>query len=183
MAFFKKSKVKYESKEDEEAIKKIDEFERAISALHGAGQQVPESMSKQLADLKAALSPNKLKAKKIFYNGIEYDSTREAKFARKLNDSGLLYDYQVEVTLMEALELDDEKVRPIHIVVDFLVMSEYFVDVKGITTQHFDDKWKLLKNKFQDSKKYIIVKKESDFDTVISRIRTKGWQKIDTLSL
>ena len=94
-------------------------------------------MLDELSKLKAKRFPNKINAHKIIYNSIEYDSKREANLAKKLDELKITFEHQVEVTLQEAFELEDEKIQPIKIVVDFLVDGEIFCDVKGHLLQPF----------------------------------------------
>lgn len=178
---FYKPVTKFDDKESSASDEERGQLEESILSLQKAGTPVPDSLTKRLSELESKASPNKFNAKKIIYNGIKYDSTREANFAKRLDQSGMKYMYQVEVELMPELTLESEKIRPIKIIVDFLVETDWFIDVKGITTQHFEDKWKLLKHKFQNSKKYIIARKESDFSSILLVIKNNAW-KNDTLS-
>lgn len=156
----------------------IKELETSILALQKGGMAVPPFLTDKLATLKSKLNPNKFNAKKIVYNGIEYDSTREAGFAKLLDSMNVKYQYQAEVTLQEAFSVDGEKIQDICLTVDFLVESEYFVDVKGYITQDFAIKWKMLKNKFRETRKYFLVKNDSDAKKILELIKTNTWRNI-----
>lgn len=174
---YKKKKVSYEQTEEQKELKrKVDALEKTVEVIISSGKEIPSSLADELSRAKAKLSPNKFNARKLIYKDTEYDSAREAAFAKKLNERGIVFDYQVEVELQPAFETETEKIKPIYIVVDFLVNYDYFIDVKGIVTQHFSDKWKMLKYKFQKSKKYIVVKSEKDFDKIIDGIKNEGWK-------
>lgn len=176
MAFGKAAKKRYKTKEDLELEAQVEKLKVSIKALEDKGIPVPESMSKELSDLRAKLSPNKINAKKFYFEGIEYDSTREAKFAKALKESGLHFDYQVEVELQEAFKLEKESIQDICIVVDFVIEGEWFVDVKGHIMDIFKLKWKMLKHKYRDTRQYHILQKESDISSLLGLIKLRRWQ-------
>lgn len=154
-----------------------EQLELAISALLNASQKVPESMTERLATLKKERTTNKVNATKIIYDGTEYDSRREANFAKALKEANIPFDYQVEIELVEGFKLENENVNPIKIIVDFCVASEWMVDVKGIILQPFPIKWKLLKNKLRDTHKYFIVDKDSKIRDFIIIAKRDSWKE------
>jgi len=173
--YFQNQRVKFQK--DDTKTQEIETLEFAIKALQDSNQPIPSSMLEDLAKLKRSNSgQNKVNATKIVYNGVEYDSRREAQFAKQLTENGIKFDSQVEVELMESIVVNMEKIRPIHIVVDFLVAGEYFVDVKGIEMEVFKIKWKLLKNKLRDTKKYITIHKDSEIPGIVALIKRDQWQ-------
>jgi len=174
--FFRKKKTSLKGS-NPELEAQIERLEASIKAMIDGNVEVPDVMTKQLSDLKAKLSPNKINAKKVIYNGVEYDSTREALMAKKLTESGLPFEYQVEVEIQEGFSINGETVLPINLIVDFLVYYDYFIDVKGHILQPFPVKWKMLKNKFRNTKKYVIVNKDSEIDSIIRVIKFEREQK------
>ena len=101
---------------------------------------------------------NKYGAKKQTYNGRSYDSQMEARFAQALDlrlKAGEIKAWKPQ----HRVELKGENGSTIgHYKVDFLV--EYhdgtleLVEVKGFKTRDWALKWKLLKDKFGNDKKY-----------------------------
>ena len=173
--YFQKGRVKFQP--NEEASEEVEKLSFAIKTLQDANQPVPSSMLEDLAKLKRANSgTNKVNATKLVYNGVEYDSRREAHLAKSLTESGIQFDHQVQVELMEGFKLNGETIRPITIVVDFLVAGEFFIDVKGIEMEVFKIKWKLLKNKLRDTKKYITIHKDSEIQGLVALIKREQWQ-------
>ena len=83
----------------------------------------------------------------------------------------------VEVEIQEGFSINGETVLPINLIVDFLVYYDYFIDVKGHILQPFPVKWKMLKNKFRNTKKYVIVNKDSEIDSIIRVIKFEREQK------
>jgi hypothetical protein len=133
-------------------------------------------MTLKLADLKAKRSPNKINAKKFIYNGVEYDSIREGKFAKALTESGIRFDYQGEIELQPKFELEREKIQDICIVIDFIVDGQIFVDVKGFILPVFNIKWKMLKHKYKGTRDYFIIQKDSDIQGFIALAKSKEWK-------
>lgn len=173
---FQKKKSSLKTSEDINLDNEIENLEKSIQALIDINVPVPETMTLELAKLKAKRSPNKIKARKFVYNGIEYDSIREGRFAQALDKSGLRFDYQVEIELQPAFKLEKENIQDICIIVDFIVDGQFLVDVKGFIMPVFNIKWKMLKHKFQDTREYFIIKKDSDITGFIAFAKSKAWR-------
>lgn len=174
MSKFRKKAIQFGSRNSPELEKELEEVEKTMSLL---GANTPQLVLDRHATIKKLMvAPNKVNATKIVYNGVEYDSKREAKFAKELDAAGLQYESQVQVELMEGFRLESESIRPITIIVDFLVCGDWFVDIKGIELQPFPIKWKMLKNKFRDSKKYVTIHKDSEISDFIILAKRTGWK-------
>ena len=98
--------------------------------------------------------------KKTMYNGIVYDSKREAARWRELvlmERAGEIDDLQrqVKFVLQEGFNLPNgERVRPITYIADFLYVDRrtnklIAEDAKGIATQVYKIKKKLFQRKFE----------------------------------
>lgn len=174
---FKKKKSQEKTQEDLNLENEIELLEKNIEAMIIAKIDVPEVMTHKLADLKAKLNPNKINAKKFIYNGIEYDSIREGKFAKALVTSGLRFDYQVQIELQPKFSLEKENIQDICIVVDFIVDGQFLVDVKGHIMPVFNIKWKMLKHKYRDTRSYFIIQKDSDIQGFIAYAKTREWKE------
>lgn len=174
---FRKKKKQQKTSEDLNLDSEIDLLEKNIDAMLTASIPVPEVMTEKLASLKAKRNPNKINAKKFIYNGTEYDSVREAKFAKALDASGLKYEYQVEIELQPKFKLENESIQDICIVVDFIVDGQFFVDVKGFIMPVFGIKWKMLKHKYQTTRDYFIIQKDTDIQGFIALAKSKEWKE------
>lgn len=128
---------------------KIASFREMINKALEQGTST-EYFEKQVAILEAQLgtaSKNKFNAKKVEIDGIKFDSTREGEFYKFLKNKGYNFERQVSFTLMESFKLEGEgTIQDIVLTVDFLIENEFLVDVKGMRTEEFNLKWKLLKN-------------------------------------
>lgn len=73
---------------------------------------------------------------------------------------------QVPFLLQESFKFDGKTIRPIKYVADFVYVKDgitYVEDVKPspiLATADFKLKWKMLKNRYRDMYKYIIVYRE-----------------------
>lgn len=169
---FKNRKVSFgDTEEDKNTRKRISEIEIAISTLERTKTPIPHTLAEELSSLKAKLSKNKVNARKIYHEGVEFDSKREMNIYKALKKAGLNFDMQVEVELIPAFKIEGESVRSISIIVDFYVEGEWFVDAKGIILQPFPIKWKLLKNIFRDTRKYAIISKDSEIDSFVALVK------------
>ncbi len=173
---FRKKKSQEKTKEDVELEKEIELLEKNMKAMQLASIPVPSVMAEKLATLKSKLNPNKFNAKKFVHNGIEYDSKREAMFAKKLDESGLSYEYQVEIELQPKFSLENENIQDICIVADFVVDGNMIVDIKGHIQDVFKLKWKMLKHKYKGTREYFIIQKDSDIAGFIALAKIKEWK-------
>lgn len=178
MSRFRKKAKSYKTNEDIELEKQILILENAIRHLESMNQDVSVDMRNELLKLKAKLNPNKLNARHFIYNGIEYDSVREARFAEALDKNGIKFDYQVKIELQPPFKLEKESIQDIELVVDFIVAGQYLVDVKGHIQPVFSIKWKMLKHKFKDTKEYFIVQKDSDIQSFITFVKMNSWKDV-----
>jgi hypothetical protein len=167
----KTTKLKADTQYDAE----IAELENTISIIHSQGIPVPQDLIERLSKLKALKSPNKINARKIIYNGIEYDSVREAKIAKRFDEAGIRCQYQVEIELQEGFKLANESIRPVNLVIDFIVEDEWLVDCKGHLFDVFKIKWKMLKKKFLDTKKYVILSNDKEITDFINLVKKDRW--------
>lgn len=102
---------------------------------------------------------SKFGAKKTEYNGITYDSKREAEYARDLDilkQAGMILDYERQpVFPLQDRFIKNKKVyRPIRYVADFKVTyldgRVEIIDVKGFKTTEFKLKEKMFHYRYRD---------------------------------
>lgn len=173
----KEKKINPELSEERanELKQQILENLKAYNMLKEAGQSqsILDDILNQTSSLEKQLyviGDNKVNASKHVYNGVEYDSTREANFARALDKAGYKYQSQVEIVLQEGFEMQSEKVRPIKMIVDFQV-GNVFIDIKGFVFPEFKIKWKMLKNKFRDERLYLTAKNNTEINGVMQILK------------
>jgi hypothetical protein len=138
---------------DEEKVKlkvKLDEIQKSIVILKEGGIEPSQLIYQQEAKLQSQLNPNKYNAIKVEYNGVIYDSKREADFAKTLTKMEIPFRSQVKYVLQEGFNCHGEKVQPITYILDFLIHERFAVDVKGMITEVFRIKWKMFKNRYKD---------------------------------
>lgn len=102
---------------------------------------------------------SKFGARKTEYNGITYDSKREAEYARDLDilkQAGMILDYERQpVFPLQDRFIKNKKVyRPIRYVADFKVTYPdgrvEIIDVKGFKTTEFKLKEKMFHYRYRD---------------------------------
>lgn len=102
---------------------------------------------------------SKFGAKKTEYNGIVYDSKREAEYARDLDimkQAGMILDYERQPVfpLQDRFIKNGKVYRPIRYVADFKVTYPdgrvEIIDVKGFKTTEFKLKEKMFHYRYRD---------------------------------
>lgn len=174
---FKQKKTVHKDSNDIALDKEIEELEETIFKFTSSGVPAPPILAEKLSQLKAKRSPNKINARTFIYGDTEYPSVREAKLAKALTESGIPFESQVEIELQAAFSLEKEKIQDICLIADFVVDGQFIVDVKGHIMPVFNIKWKMLKNKFRDTKEYFIIAKDSDINAFIVFAKSKAWKK------
>jgi len=173
MLFGQVDYTKMKDTELEELLEKTNsELQLAID------HKMPQSFQDDLANRRQKISDalnkkekNKFHAVTFVYNGIKFDSKREAECAQILDLSGLTYQRQVKFELIKPTVLDEEgTVRGTYIKVDFVV-DNWIIDIKGMVTKDFELKWKMLKSLNGNAYKYRLVTSKKDFDAVVLLIK------------
>jgi DNA-binding sugar fermentation-stimulating protein len=102
---------------------------------------------------------SKYHSRKTVYDGVRYDSQREAAYAAELDimhRTGLIAGYQRQVPIK--LNVNNEQICKL--VVDFLIRhpngQHEYVEVKGVATQAFKLKWKLFDALYPHYRKTIV---------------------------
>lgn len=100
---------------------------------------------------------SKYKNKKVYVDGIKFDSAKEAmryRQLRLLEKSGKINDLQLQVPfeLQEKYTINGKKVRAIKYVADFVYIDQdvktHIEDVKGIRTEVYKMKKKMFEYKY-----------------------------------
>jgi len=82
-------------------------------------------------------------------DGINFPSQLEEHMYKMLKKFKIDFQYQVKFKIMDSCTYLGELVRPIHIIVDFIIDGE-IVDTKGVQTPDNKIKHKMLKKKFSE---------------------------------
>ena len=138
--------------------------------------KVPESTYEMLATYKKKITPSgKINSTKAFEDGIEFDSTLERNFYRKLKAAGYVLDkdfnYQQHFELQPAFQFANQKIRPISMFVDFCIGHSILVDTKGLETPDWTLKWKMLKYSQRENYKYFVVHNKKEIEECIKQIK------------
>lgn len=100
---------------------------------------------------------SKYRNKKVYVDGIKFDSAKEAmryRQLRLLERSGNIKDLQLQVPfeLQEKYTINDKKVRAIKYVADFVYIDQdektHVEDVKGIRTEVYKMKKKMFEYRY-----------------------------------
>lgn len=176
--FSNKQQKPADSTKVEAAKLKVLDIENAIKNMELANISIPKVLTDELSELKHVASPNKMNAKKHYYDGREFDSVREGKFAEWLDkEFGFKYkvDYFEETgfELQPSFALHGKTLHPITIYPDFVIKSRIIVDTKGAynVTQGFKDKWKMLQYLNRDNYYYFRPETETEVKAVKENIK------------
>lgn len=91
--------------------------------------------------------------KKVEVEGIKFDSKLELYCHQLLTESGLVFDFQKQITLIDKFRYNGEAVRAVTIIVDFVVYTYdkiIYIDTKGFATETSKLKYKMLKHHLKD---------------------------------
>lgn len=135
--------------------KRLSELKSQRDGFKAKNEQVPQFILNYISDIESKLSPNKFKAKKMEYNGHVFDSVLEARFCEFLDKMQVPYEKQYTIELQPSFDLNGERYKPINIRVDFVVHGYFIIDTKGLQTDDWKNKWKMLK--FQNGNKYFYM--------------------------
>ena len=133
-------------------------------------QLVINSCNEKIAELKA--NAHSFNAKKIVYDGITFDSNLEKNFYVMLKNNNINFVHQLSIPLIPAFDLYGEKVKPITIVIDFLVDNK-IIDTKGNFTEKSKIKWKMLKYKFKEQYEYHLPSNIKQCEEIIEWIKAE----------
>ena len=133
---------------------------------------VRKTLEELMAEYEHSLK-SKMGNKIVKHDGEVFHSKLELYMHKQLEAEGIRAARQVTVTLMEGFKLYGEAVRPIPIIVDFVVEGFVFIDVKGDKTDKFKMKWKLLKNKYMDKYEYHLPRSVKQIDELILYLKQR----------
>ena len=96
-------------------------------------------------------------------DGIKFDSKKEAQYYRDLvlrKRAHDILDFKIKPkqVLQEGFRIQGKAIQAITYTPDFVVYRDRkteFVDVKGVRTESFNIKWKMLKFKYRSDPNYI----------------------------
>ena len=100
---------------------------------------------------------SKYNSVKKVINGIKFDSTLEADAYSLLVRNNVSFDRQIPFVLQEAFKLDGKTIRAITYVADFQIFVNgitYVIDTKGMETDVFKIKKKMMLKKFSEMNGY-----------------------------
>ena len=95
---------------------------------------------------------NKYGNKKIVVDGIKFDSKLEYYLHSQLVITGVDFDFQYKVILVDKFRFNEKGVRAITLKVDFVIYineKTIYVDTKGFATEVAKIKYKMLKDKLK----------------------------------
>ena len=98
--------------------------------------------------------------KKVEVEGIKFDSKLELYCYELLTESGLVFDFQKQITLIDKFRYNGEAVRAVTIIVDFVVYTDdkiIYIDTKGFATDTSKLKYKMLKHYLKDDTNTSVV--------------------------
>lgn len=112
---------------------------------------------------------NKYNNQKTIYNGIRYDSKREAEKAQELDmlkQSGEVIDWTAHpryLLIPRYINRDGKIVRPTHYIPDFWVKyrdgGEVVIDIKGFQTPEFKLKMKMFNYRYKDKNLELVIER------------------------
>lgn len=153
-----------------------------ISKMEANGEKATDQIYQLRDKLKAETSKNKFNARKVTIDGIEYDSTIEAKYKLFLDNINLPFEYHKKITLLPKTGLrysvmsgmkSDENIQDMELEIDFLIDDFVLIDVKGgeaTKTPEFVNKFKLLKNLYKERFVYVLVSSIAEFRLTLPSI-------------
>ena len=109
---------------------------------------------------------NKYGNRKTIIHGIKFDSKKEGLYylglkSRLLRGEFEKMELQPKIELQAKFRYKNKGIRAINYVADFLLYHNdgtiEYIDVKGMETQTFKMKWKMVKNKFKDNDNVILT--------------------------
>lgn len=154
----------------EQQIKLIEKY---ISDNKG---EVNQAMYDSLSKYKKQLTPSgKHNASKCYEDGIEFDSNLERMFYRVLKENGYQLDkdftYQKHFEIQPAFRIQEGKILAINMYIDFVVCGRVLVDTKGLATEDWKIKWKMLKYQHRDNYIYFTPHNREECEKVIRIIK------------
>ena len=124
-----------------------------------------------------AAKKNKYGAHKVVSKGVRYDSKRELAFKQSLDMLKIPYVMKKEFVIQQDFVYCAEKVRPVKIIPDFVIMRGHIsiavVDVKGFFTDGSKLKYKLFKHylhKLNHEIPMYFPANKKDMDETLSKI-------------
>lgn len=114
--------------------------------------------------------------KKSFVNGVKFDSKLEQYCHGYLELTGVEFDFQHKVTLIDKFRFNEAAVRATTLTVDFVVRKDgktIYVDTKGFATEVAKIKYKLLKHKLKDEENVDVVwlKNKKEVNNFINNLK------------
>lgn len=114
--------------------------------------------------------------KKTIVNGVKFDSKLEQYCYGYLELTGVEFDFQVKVILIDKFRFNDKGVRATTLTVDFVVRKgeeTIYVDTKGFATEVAKLKYKMLKHKLKDEENVDVVwlKNKKEVNNFINNLK------------
>jgi protein associated with RNAse G/E len=114
--------------------------------------------------------------KKTIVNGVKFDSKLEQYCYGYLELTGVDFDFQVKVILIDKFRFNDKGVRATTLTVDFVVRKgeeTIYVDTKGFATEVAKLKYKMLKHKLKDEENVDVVwlKNKKEVNNFINNLK------------
>jgi protein associated with RNAse G/E len=98
--------------------------------------------------------------KKLVVDGVKFDSKLEHYCYGYLNLSGVDFDFQKKIVLVEKFRYEGKAVRAMTLIVDFVIYKDgktIYLDTKGFATETSKLKYKLLRNSLKDDENTSVV--------------------------
>jgi hypothetical protein len=125
---------------------------------------------------------NKYGAKKVFQDGVKFDSKLEMYCYNQLNTHDIPFEFQVKINLMPKFkDVNGKAIREMNLICDFILSLKertLFVDTKGFFTADAKLKYKLLKYKiYLDGNlgEIIFLRNKKEVDNFIKEYGEARW--------
>lgn len=114
--------------------------------------------------------------KKVIVDGVKFDSKLEQYCHGYLQLMQADFDFQYKITLVDKFRFNNEAVRAITLIVDFVVRTNgktIYIDTKGFATESSKIKYKLLKNmlKNEEDSSVIWLKNKKEVNEFINNLK------------
>lgn len=106
------------------------------------------------------LPRNKYGNKKRVISGVKFDSELELYCYNLITNLGFSFEFQKTITLVERFQYKKKWIRPITMIVDFVVDhngSKIYIDSKGMATEVSKLKYKMLKYALKEEENSDVV--------------------------
>lgn len=97
---------------------------------------------------------------KIVVDGVKFDSKLEMYCYDVLTQMGFDFEFQKKIILIDSFKYNKKAIRPITLIVDFVINHEgieHYVDIKGFATDVSKIKYKMLRYQLKDNPKTDVI--------------------------